>query len=214
MRHIFLMVSLFSIAAGCYCLWLGNVQFMPKETLITQPIDLGTSDKQLIKIQTNSATKLRYDIDVLLLQSFNRNKMKKIVGDNVSGDRGELKIIWQLYQGNKLVQQGNSEKYKLSTILSAKGEWGLTLGNLILLPSEDYSLDIQIIDGDASWQKASPILQLNLSPSTASKLRMIQKRFYIACICLLLLAFMLLVFRAGISKKMIKLAKKNTPHIA
>jgi len=173
---------------------------VPTSTLITQSINIGSSDKQSIKIQTNALTKLRYDIDVLLIQAFDRNKMKRILGDNVSGDRGQLKIQWELHQNGMVINQGHSKDYKLSTILGGHGEWGLTIGNLILLPNAEYKLDFNVIEGNASWQQASPKLQLNLSPSTLSKLEIIKKRFYMAFVGLLLVAFVLLAFRMGIQK--------------
>jgi len=201
MRNILLVTSFVLMAASAYCLWLVKVQFVPNSTLVTQSIDLGSSDKQSIAVKTNALTKLRYDIDVLLLQAFDRNKMKRIVGDNVSGDRGQLQIQWQLHQGNELITQGNSKEYRLTTIFGGHGEWGLTIGNLMLLPDTEYMLDIRVAEGNESWQQASPKLQLNLSQNTVSRLEIIKKRFYMACIGSLLLAFMLLAFRMGIQKR-------------
>lgn len=118
------------IATGLMFLWLGKVQLMPTSTLVTQPISIHSFSMQSVKFKTDHREKLKYDIDILLIQAFERRKMKTILGDNINGNHGELHIRWTLFNNEQPMEQGDSKKYALSTIQSNNGQWGLTIANV------------------------------------------------------------------------------------
>lgn len=111
---------------------------------------------QSVKFKTDHREKLKYDIDILLIQAFERRKMKTILGDNISGNRGELLIRWTLFNNEQPMEQGDSKKYALSTIQSNNGQWGLTIANVLLHPNQNYELRMTVINGN----KLPPELKL------------------------------------------------------
>lgn len=146
---------------------------------------------------------MRYDIDLLLLQAFSRMKMKTILGNHVSGERGKLAIKWKLFLGQEEVAEGNSKERKLAVIFSGNGEWGLTIGSLLLEPYQTYRLELNILHSESEWQSAHPKVSLNLSKSTIAEVKLLQQRFYLFSGGLALIAIMLLIFRSRISTKKI-----------
>lgn len=200
MRALLLILSILSSSAAGYFIWLAKIQYKPVTTLVSQSVNITQEAPQSIAFTPDIPRRMSYDIDLILLQAFPRMEMKKILGDNVSGDRGELAVSWRLFLQQKQVAQGDSRKRKLARIYGHNGEWGLTIGNLMLDPNQHYQLELSMHKGQDTWQNASPQIKLNLSQLTSGEIRLLQQRFYLFSGALLLLSLMLLVFRAGIGK--------------